>query len=193
MKQLPLTYNDHTLFHMLRHFESIHEQAQYCLLKRGYKPSAIDAALALPGSRFHANFAQDLKKLEQQMPLGIKQTIHSNPGYQHWQISFDKQQFPNGIGTLGVVPLADLANLGAHNVMQKFNRGILIQHANIDALPISWEMSVVVKQQQHYDLLITAFPGLPSMPLPKLHLETEFNKQCQDYWSQHCFLVSKHK
>ncbi len=188
MKQLPLTYNDHTLFHMLRHFESIHEAAQNCLLERGYKPTAIKAALALPGSRFHASFAQDLKKLEEQMQLGIKQTIHSKTGYQHWQISFDKQQFPNGIGTLGVIPVANAEKLGAGNLLHKFNRGILIQHATVDVLPNSWEMSVVVKQQKNYDLLITAFPGLPSMPLPKLNLNTPFNHTCEVFWNEHAFL-----
>ncbi|OYU53795.1 MAG: hypothetical protein CFE25_17005 [Chitinophagaceae bacterium BSSC1] len=188
MHSLPLTYNDHTLFHMLRHFESIHEPAQNCLIERGYKPAAINAALALPGSRFHANFVQDLKQLEQQMQLGIMQTIPSNRGYQHWQINFDKQQFPNGIGTLGVVSLADLENLGARNLMQKFNRGILMQHATVDVLPNSWDMTVVVKQQKSYHLLITAFPGMPSMPLPKLHHDTAFNRVCQDYWKEHCFL-----
>ena len=188
MDSLPLTYNDHTLFHMLRHFESIHEPAQNCLFERGYKPAAINAALALPGSRFHASFAQDLKQLEQQMPLGVKQTLHPNTENQHWQIGFDKQQFPNGIGTLGVVPLADLENLGARNLIQKMNRGILMQHATVDVLPNSWEMSVVVKQQKNYYLLITAFPGMPSMPLPKLYLETEFNSACRLYWNSHVFL-----
>jgi hypothetical protein len=173
---------------MLRHFESIHEPAQLCLLEREYKPASINAAFKLPGSRFHASFAQDLKQLEQQMQLGIKQTLHPNPGYQHWQISFDKQTFPNGIGTLGVVPLADLENLGARNLMQKMNRGILMQHATVDVLPNSWEMSVVVKQQKNYYLLITAFPGLPSMPFPKHQLETEFNRACSFYWNSHAFL-----
>lgn len=188
MHSLPLTYNDHTLFHMLRHFESIHELAQNCLIERGYKPSAIDAALAIPGSRFHVNFAQDLKKLERQMQLGVKQKVHSNPGYQHWQISFDKYQFPNGIGTLGVVPISDLEKLGASHLIQKFNRGILIQHATVNVLPNSWDMTVVVKEQKNYHLLITAFPGMPSMPLPKLHHDTQFNRACQDYWKEHCFL-----
>lgn len=193
MHSLPLTYNDHTLFHMLRHFESIHEPAQLCLLERGYKPAAINDALVLPGSRFHTSFAQDLKKLEQQMQLGIKQTVHSNTGYQHWKISFDKLQFPNGIGTLGVVHLAELENFGACNLMQKINRGILMQHASVDVLPNSWEMSVVVKQQKNYYLLITAFPGLPSMPLPKPHLETEFNRDCRLYWNSHVFLETDKK
>lgn len=188
MKQLPLTYNDHTLFHMLRHFESIHEPAQNCLLERRYNPTAIKAALAIPGSRFYTNFAQDLKKLEQQMQLGVKQKVHSNPGYQHWQISFDMHQFPKGIGALGVVPIADLEKLGASNLIQKFNRGVLIQHATVNVLPNSWDMTVVVKEQKNYYLLITAFPGMPSMPLPKLHSDTAFNSACQDYWKEHCFL-----
>lgn len=192
MKHLSLTYNDYTLFHMLRHFECIHEAAQNCLFDRGYKPYAINAALALPGSRFHASFAQDLKKLEKQMQLGVKQTINSKTGYQHWQINFDKQAFPIGIGTLAVVPLADLEKLGARNLNQKINRGILMQHATVEVLPKSWEMSVVVKQQKNYNLLITAFPGMPSMPLPKLHLHTPFNHSCELFWNEHAFLeISK--
>ncbi len=188
MKQLPITYNDHTLFHMLRHFDSINEGANNCLLKRGYSKQAMEAALILPGSRFHANFAQDLKLLEQQLVLGKKQIDVLENGYQYWHFQFDPIQFPGGIGTIGVVPIKNLKALGARNLDQKYNRGLLLKHATIDALPISWEMTVVVKPQKNYYLLITAFPGSASLPLPKPQLDTTFNKQCLEFWSNHVFL-----
>jgi hypothetical protein len=188
MEQLPLAYNDHTLFHMLRHFETIHEPAFTCLLERGYSPQAIKTALQIPGSRFLSSFAQDLKLMEQQMLFGKKQIEVMENGYHHWYFQFDPKQFPDGIGKIGVVPIKNLAVLGAVNLVQKFNRGLFLKHATVDKLPVCWEMTVVVKPQKNYYLLITAFPGSASMPLPKPKLDTVFNNQCLDYWTSHAFL-----
>ena len=97
-----LTYNDHTLFHMLRHFEYVNELARECLKDRGYSMGVIDENLAIPGSKFHETFANDIKSLVEQLKLGKAIQILERKKYREIIIDFNQTEFTNGIGTLGV-------------------------------------------------------------------------------------------
>jgi hypothetical protein len=188
MKQLGIAYNDHTLFHMLRHFERINDGAIDWLIKRGYGHQTMEAALQMPGSKFHAAFAQDLKMLEQQLTLGqylIQETIGK---YLYVQLYFEPSVFPNGIGTIGVVPKSDLTKLGARSLGKKENRGVCLQHAIVDQFPPSWEISLILKPQKNYHLLITAFPGTKAFPVPNSKMTDMVFQACTQFWENHVFL-----
>ncbi|MEY2901724.1 MAG: hypothetical protein RLY89_830 [Bacteroidota bacterium] len=188
MKQIGIAYNDHTLFHMLRHFESINDGAKDCLIKRGYGHQTMEAALQMPGSKFHAAFAQDLKMLEKQLTLGQKLSQETVGKYLQVQLSFDPVQFPQGIGNLGVVPFTNLSKLNARALVKKANRDVLLQHAIVDQLPPTWEMSLILKPQQNYYLLITAFPGTRSLSIPNTKMNDADFKASTLYWENHVFL-----
>jgi len=72
--------------------------------KRGYKIQAIEAALTVPGSRFWADFAQDLKSLEQQLSKGQIISQEKVGQYLYLQYQFSQEAYPLGIGYLGVIP-----------------------------------------------------------------------------------------
>ena len=188
MKQLSITYNDRTLFHMLRHFETINDGAKDCLIKRGYSLQAIEDAMHLPGSKFYAEFAQDLKMLEQQLALGQNLCQETIGKYVYLQLRFEPSVFPNGIGTIGVVPISDLTKLGARSLCKKENRGVCLQHAIVDHLPPSWEMSLILKPQKNYHLLITAFPGTKAFPVPNSKMTDMVFQDCTQFWENHVFL-----
>lgn len=188
MNAVTITYNDRTLFHMLRHFESIHEDAIACLLNRGYQQKQIDAALKIPGSRFHSGFAQDLKLLQQQWSHGqvISEAITGD--YLQLHLKFEEANYPLGIGKVGVVPIADLSKLGASAVLIKENRGVPLPHARVNLLPNTWEMSLVLKPQKNYHLLITAFPGTMALPVPNIQMKEADLKASTQFWENHVFL-----
>ena len=103
--QLPISYNDRTLFHLLRHFSFVNENALQCLIKRGYSQLLIDQNLEIPGSKFHDFFATDIKSLMTQCAT-IKETASFRQnGYLHISYEFDTLNFPEGIGTIGIVSL----------------------------------------------------------------------------------------
>jgi len=63
INHFPLSYNDRILFHLLRHFSMVNENAIQCLIDRGYSKALIDENLHIPGSKFHNFFATDIKSL----------------------------------------------------------------------------------------------------------------------------------
>ena len=188
MNLASITYNDRTLFHMLRHFESINQTAKTCLMNRGYTNQDMDAAFQMPGSRFYADFAQDLKTLEQQWEYSqlISEAVIGN--YLYAQLGFDLVQYPKGIGSLGVLPLSELAQLGKIDLEEKANRGLLLKHAKLDKLPPTWEMTLILKPQKNYHLLITAFPGSKTLPLPNKKMKEADLQASIRFWEEHVFL-----
>ena len=183
-----LTYNDHTLFHMLRHFEYVNELARECLKDRGYSMGVIDENLAIPGSKFHETFANDIKSLVEQLKLGKAIQILERKKYREIIFDFNQTEFTNGIGTLGVCNQNELNALNASEPKLKMNRGIQLWHATISKMPTINQLTLVVKKQSTSWFLITAFPGLPALPLPQKNMnpiDLELSKQ---YWADKVFL-----
>ncbi|MEI6086463.1 MAG: hypothetical protein WCR66_02650 [Bacteroidota bacterium] len=186
-----LSYNDHTLFHMLRHFEFVNEQARICLKNRGYSMEIIDENIAMPGSKFNKSFATDIKSLVEQLKLGKTIQIQGRKKYQEIIFDFNQTEFTNGIGTLGVCNINELNALNTSEPKLKMNRGIQLWHATISKMPTINQLTLIVKKQSTSNFLITAFPGLPALPLPQKNmnpLDLELSKQ---YWADKVFLESE--
>lgn len=183
-----LSYNDRTLFHMLRHFETINDQARNCLIQRGYTQEAIDQGLAMPGSKFHKAFATDLKTLCENFE-GIKFNNPTIQGkYLEYSCHFELEAFPDGIGKKGIISLKEVKQGASVKIVQKLNRGILLNHAYVRNIANEWNVTLVIKPQRNYNLLITAFPGDATLPVPKRDMNKTDWELSIKYWEQHCFL-----
>jgi hypothetical protein len=166
----------------------LNESARICLNNRGYSIEDIDANLAMPGSKFHQDFATDIKTLSEQLKLGKVIHDQERKKYQEIVFDFDKNIFPNGIGTLGVCNRKELENLTASEPILKINRGIELWHSSVNQIPTTHQLTIVVKKQAASYFLITAFPGLPALPLPQKKMnpfDLELSKQ---YWADQVFL-----
>ncbi len=183
-----LSYNDHALFHMLRHFEYINDNARNCLLERGYQHKAINENLAIPGSKFDQEFASDIKSLLIQ--FSGKQIIETRETQKYLELvfRFSKPQFPTGIGSLGVYDKNKLAQISTKEPYRKWNRGQFLWHAIVEELPRTEFLTVVVNLQATAHFLITAFPGLPTMPLPNKKMKQSVYEAALSYWEEKVFL-----
>jgi hypothetical protein len=121
---LPISYNDGTLFHLLRHFSIVNENAIQCLIDRGYSKALIDENLQIPGSKFHNFFATDIKSLMLQCDTIKEITSLRQNGYLHVSYEFESLKFPKGIGTLGVISLEALKSLKSSQPVLKKTGGI---------------------------------------------------------------------
>jgi hypothetical protein len=176
---------------MLRHFEWINDNARKCLLDRGYSNAVINENLSMPGSKFHRSFASDIKTLVAQFAaIEIKQ-INSRGKYVESEIYFNQDDFPNGIGTKALLPINEMDKNEAKTIIQKSNRGILLNHAFVNFIPNEWRMTIVWKPQKNYELLITAFPGFPTQSLPKKGMGIVEFEMATKFWGEHCFLEFK--
>lgn len=191
MQLPPITYNDHTLFHLLRHFYSINESARDCLLIRGYSEEQINLNLVLPGSKFHPHFASDIRSLMSRIDQKMIADSFLQNGYMHYVFDFEKQEFSNGVGDLGVLDMEAVKKIALREPYLKNNRGMELWHAQVPNKPSCWVMTLVVKQQSSSDFLITAFPGLPAMPIPQLKMEAALLEQCESFWRDHVFLETE--
>lgn len=185
---LPISYNDRTLFHLLRHFSFVNENAIQCLIKRGYSQTLIDENLQIPGSKFHDFFATDIKSLMTNCETIKEIASFRQNGYLHISYEFDILKFQEGIGTIGIVSLDALKSLTPNKPVLKKNRGHLLLHATVSKLPITNLLTLVLKEQQTSNFLITAFPGSAALPLPSIKFSTEFNETCKLFWEQQVFL-----
>ena len=185
---LPISYNDGTLFHLLRHFSIVNENAIQCLIERGYSKALIDENLQIPGSKFHYFFATDIKSLMLQCATIKETNSFMQNGYLHISYEFEPLKFPRGIGALGVISLEALKSLTTSQPFLKKNRGHLLLHATVSKLPTTNLLTLVLKEQQSSNFLITAFPGPTTLPLPSTKFSAEFNEECKLFWEQHVFL-----
>jgi hypothetical protein len=188
MEFLPLSYNDHTLFHMLRHFEFVNEQAKLCVSKRGYSVESVDEFLKMPGSKFHKNFATDIKSLVESLKLGNPVQMQERKKYLEIIVDFNQSEFPEGIGTLGVCNRTELATMEASIPFLKKNRGYDLWHVKVAQIPTTHQLTIVVKKQSSSYFLITAFPGLPALPLPQKKMDILNLELSKQYWVDKVFL-----
>ena len=166
----------------------VNENAIQCLIDRGYSKELIDENLQIPGSKFHDFFATDIKSLMLQCAT-IKETnsLRQN-GYLHISYEFEQLKFPRGIGTLGVISLEALKSFTSSQPVMKKYRGHLLLHATVSKLPTTNLLTLVLKEQQSSNFLITAFPGPIALPLPSTKFSAEFNETCKLFWEQQVFL-----
>jgi hypothetical protein len=188
MNFLPLSYNDHTLFHMLRHFEFVNEKAKLCVRERGYSDESIDEFLKMSGSKFHRSFATDIKSLAESLKLGNPVQMQERKKYLEIIVDFNQSEFPEGIGTLGVCKRTELATLEASIPFLKMNRGYELWHAKVAQIPITHQLTIIVKKQSSSYFLITAFPGLPTLPVPQKKMKTCDLELSKQYWADKVFL-----
>jgi len=143
-----LSYNDHSLFHMLRHFVQINDSAKSCLLERGYRIKAIEENLKMIGSKFHPPFATDIKTLIANCEGMIPTQIKLRDKYEEYTFLFNKENYPKGIGSKALVSLEQAKGFTDATIVVKENRGVLLNHLQVESIPNEWQMTMIVKPQK---------------------------------------------
>jgi hypothetical protein len=189
LESTKIKYRIDNAFHMLRHFEGMDEQLRASLLRAGHVERAIQGALSLPGSRFFADFASDIPGLLNQTfqyPFVVLETGDRNIQL-NGQVS--RTDFPDGIGTRGVVHVDELSVTERARIFMSKNRGLDLLHLQVGKIPPTWEFTLVLRPTQQGHVFITAFPGPPAMPLPQHRLGRKRQEECKAFWEAHVFLV----
>lgn len=174
--------------HMLRHFEGLDLSLKERLLKSGYTKRGIQKELDEPGSRFFTTFAQDIPSLLKTIFNYPCKEIRGDNGNLLLHGIVEAADFPNGIGSSGVLPVNDIPPEDRGRILIRRNRGIDLLHLEVDDFPATWEFTLVLRPTKNGHIFITAFPGPPSMPLPHHRLKKPIYQQCKVYWQNHVFL-----
>lgn len=176
-------------FHMLRHFEGISDELRQQLILSGKSNGSIERELTEPGSRFFSNFAIDITSLLNRLFSETHDEEMGGNGNILLKGKADAKEFPNGIGTLSVVPIKSIPVESLTKVYYQVNRGVSLKHLKVEKLPITNEYTVILKPNDDKPLFVTAFPGPPAMPLPVDTMEKNLFESCKTFWESHVFLV----
>ena len=96
----------------------------------------------------------------------------------------------NDVGAVSVLPIELLSLEQKENIYIQENRGYKLKHIKVDQLPKTKEWTMILKPQtNNISYFITAFPGLPAMPIPRNDMNKNQKEECIDFWNKHVFLV----
>ena len=176
-------------FHMIRHFENIDSNKIDYFFKLGYKIKEINEQLNMSGSRFCQDFAQDIPSLLKITADYGYQTIIGLNGNLTLSVNIPKIDFPQGIGTLTVIPITELSNKQENKIFFKLNRGTYLPHLHVKEYPKTYSYSLIINKNEDKFYFITAFPGEAGMPIPNVKMEENLYNNCQSFWRNHVFLL----
>jgi hypothetical protein len=175
-------------FHMIRHFESVDDDILKLLLNNGYTQIQIQQELSLPGSKFFSHFANDIKELLEkvlQYPYSKSTGINGNHII---EISIPQNEYPNGIGTKGVVSINEIPSEQKPQIFYEKNRNFPLAHLLVDTLPISNHCTLILKPIPEGYAFISAFSGESAMPIPDYKMTKPQFDACKTFWDGHVFL-----
>lgn len=178
-------------FHMLRHFSSVTYEQIDKFKSEGITKATIDIEMSRPGSRFFAQFSSNIEQLINALFMYDFTSSTGENGNLILHCTVPTRDFPNGIGSKGVVALDQFTSLERDLVYEDTNRGVALLHLKVDKLPFCNEYTVILLPRDTHYIFITAFPGKPAMPLPDRSMNKFLFDKCKQFWSNHVFLVQQ--
>jgi hypothetical protein len=173
---------------MLRHFESVDDVLLQLLINNGYTQNQIQQELALPGSKFFSHFAKDIKELLEKVLLYPYSKSTGINGNHIIEILIPQNEYPNGIGTKGVVSINDISSEQKPQIFYEKNRNFPLAHLLVHTLPVTNYCTLILKPIPEGYAFISAFSGESAMPIPDYKMSKSQFDACKTFWDSHIFL-----
>jgi hypothetical protein len=175
-------------FHMLRHFDSVDDATLQQLLQIGYTQNQIQHELSLPGSKFFSHFANDIHELLEKVSQHPYQKSIGINGNHIVETEMPTAEYPNGIGTKGVVLINEISADQKSRIFYEKNRNFPLAHLLVDVLPVTNQCTLILKPHTEGYTFITAFSGESAMPIPDYKMTNAQFDACKLFWDQHVIL-----
>ena len=176
---------------MLRHFQTADGVTQEKLLANGYSLSQIQQELSLPGSKFFTHFANDINELLEKVLQQPYQKSTGINGNHIIESEYSIVDYPNGIGTKGVVSLNAISKEQQAKIFYEKNRNFSLAHLLVEELPKSNQCTLILKPVPEGYTFVTAFSGESAMPIPDYKMTNAQFEACKLFWYKHVFLKMK--
>ena len=183
-----VSFTPQSQFHMLRHFESVDDAILHMLLDNGYTQNQIQQELSLTGSKFFSQFANDIKELLEKVLLYPYTKSTGINGNHIIEISIPHNEYPNGIGSKGVVSINEISSEQKPQIFYEKNRNFPLAHLLVDTLPVTNNCTLILKPIPEGYAFISAFSGESAMPIPDFKMPKSQFDACKAYWDRHVFL-----
>jgi len=158
------------------------------LLNNCYTQNQIQKALSLTGSKFFSHFANDIKELlEKVLQYPYTKSIGIN-GNHIIETSIPQNEYPEGIGTKGVLSINEISSEQKPQIFYEKNRNFPLAHLFVNTLPITNQCTLILKPIPEGYAFISAFSGGSAMPIPDYKMSKSQFDACKTFWDDHVFL-----
>ena len=181
-----IVFSSETEFHMLRHFEKLNTEQLTYFISKGYDRQSIQEQLDLPGSKFFPAFAENVSTILKKIKKWDYEVIESSKARLVVGV-----EAPQSVGSLAVIPIANLSESEIEAIYKKNNRGTELFHLVVDELPFTNVITLILTPNEGYLQLITVFPGEAGMPIPNKKMDKELFDHSKKYWAEHVFLEKR--
>jgi hypothetical protein len=176
---------------MLRHFESVDDATLQQLLHIGHTQNQIQQELSLPGSKFFPHFANNINELlEKVLQYPNTKSIGIN-GNHIIETLIPQNEYPNGIGSKGVVSIDEISSDQQTQIFFEKNRNFPLAHLLVDELPITNQCTLILRPNTEGYTFISAFSGASATPIPDYKMTNAQFDSCKSFWDQHIFLKKR--
>jgi hypothetical protein len=187
-----IIFNNGNEFHMLRHFMRASDQLFLRLQKDGISKEAISKEQSLPGSKFHEEFACCIEDLMLQFKGRPFQEIKGLNGNISCVFDFSDLAHQQGIGKCGVLSMGKIRPEDRKKIVRKKKRGDHdLLFLEVDDLPDTSDLVLVVRPASNHFQFITAYPGIYAPPVPDINMPKAVYDSSNQFWSEHVFLELK--
>ncbi len=194
MKMIPqLRYTITDQLHVLRHFSQVDDSyKKELIIKSGLSVNDLIKLMAIPGSKFYHLFAKNpvhlLEKIRNHGKFLFSDPKDWEGGRSVITLTFDKENYPEGIGTDSIIPLDQLQKTEIVFLNKQIRDGLLVNHVRINRLNRTWQVNVVLWVDQE-PFIKTIFPGIYAPPFPDaLYQKGNELKRSELFWDQHAFI-----
>ena len=190
--KIPPSFSAETLLHLCRHFSSLPPEEIQSLQDKGFTLQEIQKEFSLPGSKFHNPPFSGLNALVQfiqynwssRLDLSEKKDILTST----WNLS--KAEYPQGIGTDGIVAIQSLNVEEKNKIYHKDRKGTIVNAYPTQQVVISHSLVLISKISEKDLSCITIYPGTYAPPFPDPSMEADYYNLCKEFWNKHALIES---
>ena len=175
-------------FHMLRHFVSVAEDKGAQMADAGFSTGDMRREIALLGSKFFSGFANNIGQLLEKLFRFPYEEMAGLNGNRVLEFRAPADVYPDGIGTLAVLPKSSLSHTQQSQIYFKENRSFMLAHLDVENLPVTERCTLILKPHGTGWIFITAYPGSAAMPIPNAQMIAELYQACREFWAERVFL-----
>jgi len=182
-------------YHVLKHFKTVDDsyidklcEHEICTREQ------VHERLKRSGSNFSSTWVSNPEELVKALFLKLKAIdpeVEWIDNRCELELEFDKEEFPEGIGTDNLIPLGELSDSEKANLNEQDEETIVLKTVE-KTPPPTWKIQLIMVRDASEIDVLTIFPGKYAPILPDPVIQNVENYQASlDFWENHVVMVEK--
>jgi len=188
-----LVFPEEFPLHLIKHFEVLNSECSM-VVREKYSSAELDVAMKESGSKFIKDLGSldDLKKLVSDHRWDVVLCNFRQDKRVEITLRFEKETFAEGIGFDAVFEINKLSRQERERIKLEDIGKYQGQVLTLAERPPTWDLSIILQEDEISYELITVFPGKMAPPLPdKAKQDKMAYTKSKEFWNQHVLWVGE--